>query len=66
MRISIEGPQIGDFNFERAADIWGGMRNRRLSVGDYSYLVILNLMNISISEVSSSLFYHYCVILMCF
>ena len=25
MRISIEGPQIGDFNFERAADIWGGM-----------------------------------------
>ena len=34
MRISIEGPQIGDFNFECAADIWGGMRNRRLSVGD--------------------------------
>ena len=33
MRISIEGPPLSDFNFERAADIWGGMRNRRLSVG---------------------------------
>ena len=31
MRISIEGPPLSDFNFERAADIWGGMRNRRLS-----------------------------------
>ena len=27
MRISIEGPPSSDFNFERAADIWGGMRN---------------------------------------
>ena len=36
MRISIEGPQIADCNFERAADIWGGMRNRRLAVGNSS------------------------------
>ena len=32
MRNSIEGPSLADFNFERAADIWGGMRNRRLKV----------------------------------
>ena len=36
MRISIEGPPSPDFNFERAADIWSGMRNRRLSVGSSS------------------------------
>ena len=37
MRISIEGPPLAEFDFERAADIWGGMRNRRLSVGHSSY-----------------------------
>lgn len=36
MRISIEGPEIGDFNFEKAADIRGRMWNRRLSVGSTS------------------------------
>ena len=36
MRISIEGPCIAQFNFERAADIWGGMHNRRLSIGHSS------------------------------
>ena len=36
MRISIEGPVVSDFNFERAADLWGGMCNRRLSVGSSS------------------------------
>ena len=36
MRISIEGPEIGDFNFEKAADFWGRMRNRRLSIGSSS------------------------------
>lgn len=36
IRISIEGPPLSDFNFERAADIWGGMCNRRLSVGSSS------------------------------
>ena len=33
MRISIEGPSVQEFDFERAANIWGEMRNRRLSVG---------------------------------
>lgn len=33
MRLSIEGPPYSDFNFERAAYIWGEMRNRRVSVG---------------------------------
>ena len=33
MQVNIEGSPSSDFNFERAADIWGGMRNRRLSVG---------------------------------
>ena len=33
MRISIEGPPIAQFNFERAADIWGGMHKRRISIG---------------------------------
>ena len=28
MRISIEGLQLSEFNYERAADIWGAMRNR--------------------------------------
>ena len=32
MRISIEGPSLADFSFERAADISGGMWNRRLKV----------------------------------
>ena len=36
MRISTEGPCIAQFNFERAADIWGGMHNRRLSIGHSS------------------------------
>ena len=36
MRISFEGPEIGDFNFEKAADIRGRMWNRRLSVGSSS------------------------------
>ena len=36
MRISIEGPPSTDFNFDKAADIWGGMRNRRLCVGSSS------------------------------
>lgn len=36
MQISIEGPEIGDFNFEKAADIRGRMWNRRLSVGSSS------------------------------
>ena len=36
MQISIEGPEIGDFNFEKAADFWERMRNRRLSIGSSS------------------------------
>lgn len=32
IRISFEGPPPASFNFDRAADIWGGMRNRRLSI----------------------------------
>ena len=33
MRIGIEGPPLANFNFERAADIWGAMHNRRLHIG---------------------------------
>lgn len=33
MRISIEGPSVQEFDFERAANVRGRMRNRRLSVG---------------------------------
>ena len=36
MRISIEGPPIDSFDFEKVADLWGGMRNRRLSIGSSS------------------------------
>ena len=36
MRISIEGPPIESFDFEKAADLWGGMCNRRLSIGSSS------------------------------
>ena len=36
MRISIEGRKMEDFNFEKAADLWGKMRNRRLSIGSSS------------------------------
>jgi len=36
MRISIEGLPLAEFNFERAADIWAGMRIRRLSIGHSS------------------------------
>ena len=32
MQISINGPGIEDLNFEKAADLWGGIRNRRLSI----------------------------------
>ena len=31
--ISMEGPPLPQFNFERAADIWATLRNRRLQVG---------------------------------
>ena len=31
---SNEGPPLSDFNFEQAADMWGGNRNRRLSMTD--------------------------------
>ena len=33
IRISMEGPPLPQFNFERAADIWATLRNRRLQVG---------------------------------
>ncbi len=36
MRISIEGPSASNFNFDRAADLWGGMRNRRITIGSTS------------------------------
>ena len=29
---------MGDFNFEHAADVWGGMRNRILSIGIQAHL----------------------------
>ena len=32
MRISIEGPPIAQFNFERAVDIWVGIHKRRISI----------------------------------
>ena len=32
MRVSIEGPFLSEFNFERAADIWQRMRNHRLRI----------------------------------
>ena len=32
MRISIEGPSITDFNFDRAANTWQRMRNHRLRI----------------------------------
>lgn len=36
MRISIEGPELECFDYEKAADLWAGMRNRRLSIGSTS------------------------------
>ena len=36
IRISMEGPPLPQFNFERAADIWATQRNRRLHVGHSS------------------------------
>ena len=36
MQVSIEGPPVAQFNFKRAADIWGGMHNQRLSIGHLS------------------------------
>ena len=39
IRISMEGPPLSQFNFERAADIWGTLRNRRLRVGVISFLL---------------------------
>ena len=33
IRISMEGARISQFNFERSADIWATLRNRRLRVG---------------------------------
>ena len=32
MRIANEGPKPEDFNFEKAADLWGSLRQRRISV----------------------------------
>ena len=33
IRISVEGAPLSQFNFERAADIWAALRNRRLPIG---------------------------------
>ena len=32
LMISIEGPMLEDFDFEKAADIWGAQKNRRITV----------------------------------
>ena len=32
MRISIEGPSINQFDFEQALELWGAMRQRRISI----------------------------------
>lgn len=32
MRISIEGPLIDEFDFEQALELWGAMRQRRISI----------------------------------
>ena len=32
LMISIEGPELKDFDFEKAADVWGAQRNRRITV----------------------------------
>ena len=32
MPIASEGPKPEDFNFDRAADLWGAIRQRRISV----------------------------------
>ena len=32
LTISIEGPKLEEFDFERAADIWGAQKNRRITV----------------------------------
>ena len=32
MRISVEGPALDDFNFDKAADLWGSLRQRRITV----------------------------------
>ena len=42
MRVSIEGLPLADFNFEHAADIWGGMRNRRLVCRTFKAHLLVN------------------------
>ena len=32
LRISLKGPALSDFNFEKAADLWGSMRQRRITI----------------------------------
>lgn len=32
LTISIDGPSVSDFDFDRAVSAWGAMRNRRISV----------------------------------
>jgi len=32
LMISIEGPMLEEFDFEKAADIWGAQKNRRITV----------------------------------
>ena len=32
LTISIEGPKLEEFDFEKAADIWGAQKNRRITV----------------------------------
>ena len=32
MRISVEGPELENFDFENAATVWGSLRNQRLRI----------------------------------
>ena len=32
LRISLEGPALEDFQFDKAADLWGSLRQRRLTI----------------------------------
>ena len=32
MRISVEGPELENFNFENAATVWGSLRNRHCRI----------------------------------
>ena len=32
LRICLEGPPLVDFNFEKAADLWGSLRQRRITI----------------------------------